>query len=100
VGIDFYSPTFLDAGVQALIQSTKKPVLVGEYSFPSDYGGMRGFGGTYQDVTTLTDAQSGDRYTQWLQAASANPYVVGVEWFEYADEPVIGHGGRNRQSQV
>jgi hypothetical protein len=44
IGLDFYSPTFLDSGVQALIQSTKKPVLVGEYSFPSDYGGMRGFG--------------------------------------------------------
>jgi hypothetical protein len=80
VGFDLYSPTFLDPGVQALIQSTKKPVLIGEYSFPSDYGGMRGFGvGSYQGEITLTDSQSGDFYVQWLQAASANPYVVGVE---------------------
>jgi hypothetical protein len=27
--------------VQGLIQSTKKPVLIGEYSFPSDYVGTR-----------------------------------------------------------
>jgi hypothetical protein len=26
VGMDFYSPTFLDPGVQALIQGTKTPV--------------------------------------------------------------------------
>ena len=101
VGFDFYSPTFLDSDVQALIASTKKPVLVGEYSFPSDYGGMRGFGvGSYQGEITLTDAQSGDMYAQWLQAASANPNVVGVEWFEYADEPVTGRGNNNGGSNI
>jgi uncharacterized protein (TIGR03437 family) len=101
VGFDFYSPTFLDPAVQALIQSAKKPVLVGEYSFPSDYGGMRGFGaGAYQNEITLTDSQSGDQYAQWLQAASANPYVVGVEWFEYADEPVTGRGNNDGSSNI
>jgi uncharacterized protein (TIGR03437 family) len=101
VGFDFYSPTFLDPSVQALIQSTKKPVLVGEYSFPSDYGGMRGFGvGSYQGEITLSDSQSGDLYAQWLQAAAANPYVVGVEWFEYADEPVTGRGNNDGSTNI
>ena len=101
IGFDFYSPTFLDPAVQALIQNTGKPVLVGEYSFPSDYGGTRGFGaGAYQGEITLTDSQSGDRYAQWLQAASANPNVVGVEWFEYADEPVTGRGNNDGESNI
>jgi uncharacterized protein (TIGR03437 family) len=101
VGLDFYSPTFLDSGVQALIQSTKKPVLVGEYSFPADYGGMRGFGvGSYQGEITLTDSQSGDQYAAWLKAASANPYVVGVEWFEYMDEPATGRGNNDGTSDI
>jgi uncharacterized protein (TIGR03437 family) len=90
IGFDFYNQTFLDPGVQALIQSTKKPVLVGEFSFPSDYGGMRGFGSLDKDVT-YTDAQSGQMYAKWLQDAAANPYVVGVEWFEYHDQPVTGN---------
>lgn len=90
IGFDFYNPTFLDPSVQALIQSTKKPVLVGEFSFPSDYGGMRGFQSLDKDVT-YTDAQSGQLYAQWLQDAAANPYVAGVEWFEYHDQPVTGN---------
>jgi uncharacterized protein (TIGR03437 family) len=100
VGMDFYSPTFLDPAVQALIQSTKKPVLIGEYSFPSDYGGMRGFSGSYQGEITLSDSQSGDMYAQWLQSSSANPYVVGVEWFEYLDEPVSGRGNNDGESNI
>jgi hypothetical protein len=90
IGFDFYNQTFLDPGVQALIQSTQKPVMVGEFSFPADYGGMRGFGSLDKDVA-YTDAQSGQLYAQWLQNASANPYVVGVEWFEYLDQPVTGN---------
>jgi uncharacterized protein (TIGR03437 family) len=101
VGFDFYSPTFLDAGVQTLIASIRKPVLVGEYSFPSDYDGMRGFGvGGYQGEITMSDSQSGDMYTQWLQAAGANPNVVGVEWFQYADEPVSGRGNNNGDTNI
>lgn len=101
IGFDLYSPTFLDAGVQTLLQSSKKPVLIGEFSFPSDYGGMRGFGvGSYQGEIALADSQSGDLYAQWVQAASASPYVVGVEWFEYMDEPVTGRGNNDGQSNI
>lgn len=101
VGFDLYSPTLLDPGVLALIQSTKKPVLIGEFSFPSDYGGMRGFGvGSYQGEIALSDSQAGDLYAQWLQAASASTNVVGVEWFEYTDEPVSGRGNNDGESNV
>ena len=102
VGFDFYNQTFLDPDVLALIQSTKKPVLVGEFSFPADYGGMRGFGPLAKDLT-LTDSQSGDMYARWLKDASSNPYVVGVEWFEYVDQPVTGNannGDTNPSSLV
>ena len=101
VGFDLYSPTFLDSNVQALIQSTKKPVLVGEFSFPADYGGMRGFGiGSYQGETALTDSQAGDLYAEWLSDAGANPYVVGVEWFEYFDEPITGRGNNDGETNI
>ncbi len=90
IGFDYYNQTFLDPGVLALLQSTNKPAMVGEFSFPADYGGMRGFGSLDKD-TVYTDAASGQMYAEWLQNASANPYVVGVEWFQYADQPVTGN---------
>jgi len=99
VGFDFYNQTFLDPNVQALIQSTKKPVLVGEFSYPADYGGMRGFGALAKDLT-LTDSQSGDMYAQWLHDAAANPYVVGVEWFEYIDQSLAGNNNNNQDPSV
>jgi uncharacterized protein (TIGR03437 family) len=95
IGFDFYNQTFLDPNVQALIQNTKKPVLVGEFSYPADYGGMRGFGALAKDLT-LTDSQSGDMYAQWLHDAAANPYVVGVEWFEYIDQSLAGNNNNNQ----
>ena len=97
IGMDYYSPAFLSSEVDALIRSTNKPVLIGEFSFPSAYGGLRGFGwtGYITAEITLTDSASGDAYTQWLKNASAYPYVVGVEWFDYRDEPVSGRGNTN-----
>jgi hypothetical protein len=54
-------------------------------------------------VATVSDAESGDRYAQWLASASAYPYCVGVSWFEYRDEPVSGRGdtgGHNAGSNL
>jgi hypothetical protein len=30
-------------------------------------------------------------YAQWLQNAATTPYVAGVEWFQYKDQPVTGN---------
>lgn len=93
MGIDYYVPKFAEPYVDALIRDSGKPVLVGEFSFPGGYGGWRGFDLTqYSGNTTLSDSESGDRYAQWLADTSAHPYVVGVSWFEYRDEPVAGRG--------
>lgn len=99
IGIDFYSPSFNDPAVQQLIQSTGKPVLVGEFSYPATYGGVRGFG-SQKYPGPLTDSAAGDLYSQWLHDTSANPYVVGVEWFEYRDEPVSGRGNNSGESNI
>jgi len=70
IGFDYYVPTFLSAAVDSLIRAANKPVMIGEYSFPSSYNGMRGLR-SFQTVATSSDAESGDRYTQWLQDTSA-----------------------------
>jgi uncharacterized protein (TIGR03437 family) len=99
--MDLYAPTFLDPDVAALIRGANKPVLIGEFSYPSAYGGWRGFGSEkYAGVITLTDSASGDLYTQWLHDTSANPDVVGVEWFDYRDEPVSGRGNNDGAGNI
>jgi uncharacterized protein (TIGR03437 family) len=91
IGFDYYALQFASTyNLPALIQSTGKPVMVGEFSFPSDYDGERGFGSLY--VSAESDSEAGDWYTAWVKAAAANPNCVGVSWFEYEDEPVSGRG--------
>lgn len=93
IGFDYYVPKFLSKELDSLIRASNKPVILGEYSFPPAYEGLRGFGSSlYVQNTTPSDAASGDVYTQWLHDTSAYPFLVGVSWFEYRDEPVSGRG--------
>jgi uncharacterized protein (TIGR03437 family) len=94
IGFDDFSPGPLSSPLQGLISGTAKPVLLGAWGAPSDYGGTRGFGwSNYTQALTLSDSASGDAYIQRLQSATANPYVVGAMWFAYRDEPISGRGG-------
>ena len=93
VGFDYYVSKFVEPYLDQLIQEAGKPVLIGEFSFPGAYGGWRGFDTTqYSQNMTLSDAESGDRYAQWVTDASAYPSVIGASWFEYRDEPITGRG--------
>ena len=91
IGFDYYALQFASTyNVASLIQSSAKPVMVGEFSFPSDYDGQRGFGSLF--ASAESESQAGDWYAAWLKAAVANPNCVGVSWFAYEDEPVSGTG--------
>ncbi len=100
VGIDDFSPDF-STNLLARIAVTGKPVLLGAYSYPSDYFGMRGFGWfDYLNVTTISDSASGDQYTQRILNAASNACFVGLEWFEYRDEPPCGRGNTDGTSYL
>jgi uncharacterized protein (TIGR03437 family) len=91
IGFDYYALRFASTyNLDALIQSTDKPVFVGEFSFPPNYDGQRGFGSLA--VSAESESQAGDWYAAWLKAAAAAPNCVGVSWFEFEDEPVSGRG--------
>jgi hypothetical protein len=90
IGYDFYNHDFEDNRLARLIRETDKPVLCGEFSFPALYRGTRGFG-AYQSWAN-DDAESGDLYTAYCEAGAANPYCVGVCWFQYRDQPITGRG--------
>jgi len=90
VGYDLYSPEFSDEEFRALLDATGKPVFCGELSYPSTYGGDRGFGRYH--VSATDDADAGDRYAAWVEAAARNPCSLGGLWFQYRNQPLTGRG--------
>jgi len=93
VGFDDFTSGPLSSDLQALFESTNKPVLLGAWGVPSDYAGARGFGwNQYTQAMTLSDSASGDAYALELASAAANKYVVGAMLFDYLDEPLTGRG--------
>ena len=72
------------------IEDSKMAVFCGEFGFPPDWNGQRGFGRFRTSVPD--EAAAGEKYHQWLQAAAKNPWCVGVSFFQYRDQPVTGRG--------
>lgn len=70
----------------AALHAVDKPVLIGEFHFGSDDRGPFGKG----VVPVWNEAQRGEAYAKYLAAAAADPAIVGVHWFDYADQPVTG----------
>ena len=91
IGYDRYSPVFEDSLLEGLAKSTAKPIFLGEFSFPPSYNLQRGY--EFNSGASATDdADAGAQYQRNLESAARNPWVVGVAWFEYRDEPVSGRG--------
>ena len=91
IGFDRYAADLADDWLNGLIRATGKPILCGEFSFPAHYDLMRGYR-AYPTANAVDDAESGRSYKRWVQQATKHPYVVGLEWFEYRDEPLSGRG--------
>jgi hypothetical protein len=41
-------------------------------------------------VPVWNEEQRGQAYARFVQAAAADPAIVGVHWFQWADQPVTG----------
>ena len=63
-----------------------KPALISEFHFGSDDRGPFGKG----VVSVWNEAQRGEAYARFVQAAAHDPAIVGTHWFEYIDQPVTG----------
>src|SRR5262245_13595157 len=90
IGYDHYAARFGAEPAGKLIAAHDKPVLVGEFSCPAHYNGMRGVG-RYGN-SCPDDASSGKFYAQWLADAARHPQCVGVLYFQYRDQPITGRG--------
>lgn len=63
-----------------------KPALIGEFHFGSDDRGPFGKG----VVPVWNEQQRGEAYARYVASAAATPYIVGVHWFQYVDQPITG----------
>ncbi|MBD8881432.1 beta-agarase [Rhodanobacter sp. 7MK24] len=70
----------------AAMHKLDKPVIISEFHFGSNDRGPFGQG----VVSVESEGQRGAAYARYLQAAAADPDIVGTHWFEYVDEPVTG----------
>jgi hypothetical protein len=91
IGYDNYAFEFADERLTRLIHEAGKPVLCGEFSFPPEYGGTRGFG-LYDAAWADDDQAAGRLYAHYVGDAARNPDCIGVAWFQYRDEPLTGRG--------
>lgn len=65
-----------------------KPMIIGEFSFRGRDSGLPNSKGAGPIVDTQKDRA--DCYEQYVTLAAAHPLLVGLHWFEHADEPKEG----------
>src|SRR5262249_18393925 len=73
-----------------------KPVIIGEFYMAArdNRSGNRNSRGVYPVVPTQKERASGFRRT--LETLLTYPYVIGADWFQYFDEPMLGrYDGEN-----
>jgi hypothetical protein len=90
IGFDRYAMSLKDPPMQSLLGAYEKPMLCGEFSFPADYGGRRGYG-TYP-ISVVTEQESGQCYGRWIADCVAQPKIIGALYFQYRDQPLLGRG--------
>jgi len=88
--------TFARFYLETLRALSCKPVLVGEFYMAADQNrsGNQNNRGIYPVTATQKERAAGFRNT--LRALLGTPYVIGVDWFQYYDEPTHGrYDGEN-----
>jgi hypothetical protein len=91
IGYDRYAQEYDSARWRQMEAEAGKPTLCGEFGFPAWYDGMHGFG-RYPAAYSRDDAEAGELYYRWVQAAARDAYSVGSLFFVYRDQPITGRG--------
>lgn len=65
-------------------EGVEKPILIGEFHFGASDTGLGAA------VGCETQADRARCYRTYVNSALDNPWVVGVHWFQYGDQPVSG----------
>jgi autotransporter-associated beta strand protein len=86
LGVPHYGDNPLQAR-SAQIMKFDKPAIIGEFSFGSTDRGVFSGG-----VLVDNQQQRAVQYAAYVNSALSMPWCVGVHWFQYVDEMIIGRG--------
>lgn len=68
----------------------QKPILLTEFSWRAAENRSGNQNKLGADVTVPNQADRAERYQRYVAAMMTRPYLVGVHWFQWADEPERG----------
>lgn len=69
---------------------TNKPIMITEFSWRAveNLSGNKNIHGP--DVTVNTDKDRANNYREYLKKIINRSYIIGIQWFQYYDEPKLG----------
>lgn len=71
-----------------LPEGVDSPIVIGEFHFGSLDRGALHLG----VVEASSQSHRGELYTEYVESALLNPYIVGTHWFQYGEQPPTGRG--------
>jgi hypothetical protein len=71
----------------------QKPILVTEFSWVAADNRTGDGNHIGPEVKVPTDRDRAERYTRFVGTLMARPYLLGLHWFQWADEPEHGRAG-------
>ena len=92
ISVNHYRKTglFDDKQVAAISALTGRPVMITEYSWRAMENGSGCSNSKGADVTVQTQKERADRFRMYATNALAQPFIVGLDWFMYHDQPPAG----------
>ena len=87
---DLFGPLVDSSGfLQKFADVAKLPILVSEYGFRAADAGLPN---TYPVIYPVYDTQTdrADAFESYAREGFAKPYVVGLHWFRFVDQPASG----------
>lgn len=85
ISMNKYQYNVTDVG---LPEGVDRPILIGEFHFGSLDRGALHLG----VVEASSQSERAELYTEYVNSALLNPYIIGTHWFQYAEQPPTGRG--------
>jgi len=79
-----------------LARATYRPVMITEWSFKAMDSGLPNLRGAGVPVRTQTERADG--YERYTTQALSLPFIVGLHWFQYTDQPLEGRARDHENS--
>ncbi|MHB9033945.1 MAG: hypothetical protein ACYC6L_12975 [Anaerolineae bacterium] len=79
-----------------LARATYRPIMITEWSFKAMDSGLPNLRGA--GVPVRTQAEQADAYERYTTQALSLPFIVGLHWFQYSDQPLEGRAHDHENS--